>query len=232
MRQIITKGLASIYTDVPTLRPGTVGAYALAFVSVGVATALQVAIDPYVVGVSFITFFPSVIITTLISGFGAGVFCVVLSTAAASFFLLPPRLSFWIKNPADVMDLLLFIVEAFFYVILIVGMRLTIERYRELNQKLELQGTALRESEARLPVVVAELQHRTRNFISVASPRAQRSLVISLPAPSSGRFRCRGWRRLPVRRGRSVPGLAGPATIGRSRHCSARPEAQASSMQF
>ena len=29
MRQIITKGLASIYTDVPTLRPGTLEAYAL-----------------------------------------------------------------------------------------------------------------------------------------------------------------------------------------------------------
>jgi len=34
MRQIITKDLASIYTDVPTLRPWTVGALA----SAGVAT--------------------------------------------------------------------------------------------------------------------------------------------------------------------------------------------------
>jgi len=31
MRKIIKKGLASIYTDVPTLRAGTVEAYALAF---------------------------------------------------------------------------------------------------------------------------------------------------------------------------------------------------------
>jgi K+-sensing histidine kinase KdpD len=140
-----TQRLALFYIDIPALRPGTVGAYAFAFVSTGVAAVLRVAIDPYVVGVPFITFFPAVIITTLISGFGAGLFCVVLSTAAALFFLLPPRLSFYIANRADVMDLLLFIIEAFFYVILIVGLRFTIGRYRELNQKLEQQGMTLRE---------------------------------------------------------------------------------------
>jgi hypothetical protein len=50
MRQIITKGLASIYTDVPTLRTGTMEAYVLAFVSAGVAAAVRFAIDPYVMG--------------------------------------------------------------------------------------------------------------------------------------------------------------------------------------
>ena len=33
--------LALIYIDVPALRPGTVGAYLLAFGSVGIATALR-----------------------------------------------------------------------------------------------------------------------------------------------------------------------------------------------
>jgi hypothetical protein len=47
MRKIIMKGLASIYTDVPTLRPGTIEAYALAFVSAGVATVVRLAIDPF-----------------------------------------------------------------------------------------------------------------------------------------------------------------------------------------
>jgi len=41
-------------------------------------------------GVPFVTFIPVVIITTLISGFGAGLFCTVVSTALASFFVLPP----------------------------------------------------------------------------------------------------------------------------------------------
>ncbi len=66
--------LTSVYFDIPALRPGTVGAYALAFLCAGLATALRIAIDPYVVGVQFIMFFPAVIIATLISGFGAGLF--------------------------------------------------------------------------------------------------------------------------------------------------------------
>ena len=69
------------------------GAYALAFVSVAVATALRLAIDPYLVGAQFVTFFPATVMTTLISGFGAGFLCAVLSTAAADFFVLYPRWS-------------------------------------------------------------------------------------------------------------------------------------------
>jgi len=93
--------LALIYIDVPALRPGTVGAYFLAFVSVAVATALRLAVDPFVAGVQFITFYPAVIITTLIGGLGAGLFCVVLSVAAAVFFVLPPHWSFYVQDPSN-----------------------------------------------------------------------------------------------------------------------------------
>src|SRR5215470_6990699 len=82
--------LAQVYIDIPALRPGTVGAYAFAFLCAAIASALGGAIDPYVVGVPFVTFSPAVIIATLISGFGASVFFVVLSAASATFFLLPP----------------------------------------------------------------------------------------------------------------------------------------------
>jgi PAS domain S-box-containing protein len=116
MRQIITKGLASIYTDVPTLRPGSVEAYALAFASAGVATVVRLAIDPYVMGAECLPFFPAVIITALIGGRGAGLFCVVLSTAAVTFLQMPP------------LTLLLFVLLAIFIVILITRMRLAIER--------------------------------------------------------------------------------------------------------
>src|SRR5262252_7421919 len=94
--------LSYYYIDVPALRPGTVGAYAFASLCAAIGTALGVAIDPYVVGVPFVTFSPAVIIATLISGLGAGLFCVVLSAAAATFFLLPPQWSFHVESPADV----------------------------------------------------------------------------------------------------------------------------------
>ena len=138
----ITKRLPSFYIDIPALRPGTVGAYALALVSAGVATALRLAVDPYVVGAQFVTFFPAIVITTLISGFGAGFFCAVVSTAAADFFVLEPRWSFNVEDPATVADLLLFGPLAAYCAILIGRMRMAIER--------EQAERALRASKDRL----------------------------------------------------------------------------------
>ncbi len=125
------------FIDAPAQRPGTVGAYALAFLCAGLATALRVAIDPYVVGVQYITFFPAVIIASLIGGSGAGLFCVALSAAAASFLILPPRWAFYAEHPGELLALLLFIPVAISNVILIARIRFVIERYRELSRKLE-----------------------------------------------------------------------------------------------
>jgi hypothetical protein len=72
MRKTVAKRRPLFTSMSPLLRPGTVGAYALASVSVGVATPLRLAVDPYVVGSQFIAFFPAIAITSLISGFGAG----------------------------------------------------------------------------------------------------------------------------------------------------------------
>jgi two-component sensor histidine kinase len=147
---------------------------------------LRVAIHPYVVGVPFMTFFPAVIIVTLISGLGAGLFCVALSSAAATFFILPPSFSFYIERPADMADLLLFILVAVSIVICVAAMRSALEQYRELSRKLKEQGmalqqqsAALREGEERLQAVVAELQHRTRNLISVVGTLAKGTLRTS-----------------------------------------------------
>jgi hypothetical protein len=67
--------LIRFYIDIPALRPGTVGAYALAFVAAGVAKPLRLAIDPFVAGIEYIMFFPAVMIMTLISGFGTVLRC-------------------------------------------------------------------------------------------------------------------------------------------------------------
>jgi two-component sensor histidine kinase len=171
--------LPLIYVDVPWLRPGTVGAYAFAFVAVGVATALRLAIDPYIVGVQYVTFFPAVIITTLIGGLGAGLFSLVLSVGAAAFFVASPRFSFRIENLSDLLTTLLFVLITFSNVILIAGMRFAVERYRELTHKLEQQAGALCETEERLAVVAAELQHRTRNLISIVGTIADNTLRTS-----------------------------------------------------
>jgi PAS domain S-box-containing protein len=141
-----------LYIDVPALRPGTIGAYALAFVSVGVATALRLAVDPYLVGAQFVTFFPAIVITTLISGFRAGFLCALLSSAAADFFVLYPRwsFSFSVEDPANLADLLLFGPLAAYCVIVIARMRLAIER--------EQAERALRASKDRMQLALDAAQ--------------------------------------------------------------------------
>jgi PAS domain S-box-containing protein len=140
MRDNIAKTLRSLgYIDIPALRPGTVGAYTLAIVSVGVATALRVALDPYLLGAQFVTFYPAIAITTLISGFGAGFLSAMLSTAAADFFVLSPRFSFYVDDPAVVTDLLLFGPLATYCAFLIGRMRIAIEREQEKAHKERLQ---------------------------------------------------------------------------------------------
>ncbi len=96
--------------------------------AVGLATALRIALDPYVEGVQFITFFLVIVITAVISGFGAGLLAAVLGTAATDFFVLEPRFSLFSETTADLVELLLFGSLAFLCVMLITRMRSEIER--------------------------------------------------------------------------------------------------------
>jgi PAS domain S-box-containing protein len=139
-----------LYINVASMRPGTPGGYTLALVSVVVATLLRLAVDPFVIGVPFLTFWPALIITALTSGFRAGLLCVVLSTAAAVFFVIEPHLSFYIEHRADVAHLLLFVSLASFSVIVIAEMRNAIER--------EQAERALRESKERLQLALDTAQ--------------------------------------------------------------------------
>jgi PAS domain S-box-containing protein len=139
MGKTIWKRLRSFYVDVPALRPGTVGAYALAVGAVAAATVLRLALDPFVVGVQFITYYPAIVITTVISGFGAGFFCTVLSTAAAAFFVLEPRWAFMVEEPSKVVELILFGPLASYLVMIITRMRLAIEREQVEASKERLQ---------------------------------------------------------------------------------------------
>jgi PAS domain S-box-containing protein len=66
--------------------------------------------------------------TALVGGFGAGVFCVLLSGAAAWFFIVPQRFSFHIDDPAQAVALLLFALVALFTVIFAARMRFAIQR--------------------------------------------------------------------------------------------------------
>jgi PAS domain S-box-containing protein len=132
----ITPRLGLLNPDGPLVRPGSIRAYLVAFVSVGVAVGLRLAMAPYVEGLQFATFLPAVIITTLISGLGAGLLSIVLSLAAVAFFVLPPRLSFYVDQPGEVLALVLYALAMLFNVAIIIGMRFAVDRRRD-QQALE-----------------------------------------------------------------------------------------------
>jgi K+-sensing histidine kinase KdpD len=91
-----------------------------------------------------------VIVTTIISGLWAGLFCLLLSIGALAFFLLAPRFSFYLEDLSDVFTTLLFILLTFSNVILLAGMRFVIEGYQELSRDLEQRDRTLREKQNRL----------------------------------------------------------------------------------
>jgi PAS domain S-box-containing protein len=129
--------LASIYIDVPSLRPGTLGAYALAAVLALGALVARVALDPHVHGAQYVTVHPAVITATLISGLGAGLLCGAISVAGILFFILPPRFSFGFAVPGDELGFLLFGLVVLAEVTIAAAMRFNVERYRELSRTLE-----------------------------------------------------------------------------------------------
>jgi PAS domain S-box-containing protein len=131
------RGLTSIYIDIPALRPGTVGSYAFAVLCTLAALALRFAIDPHVVGAQYIVFLPAVTASTLVSGVRAGFVSTVLSFAAMIFLFLPPRLSFYVENPAEFPALALFALVMVSEVLVASGMRRALERYHELSRHLE-----------------------------------------------------------------------------------------------
>jgi PAS domain S-box-containing protein len=165
------RGLTSIYIDIPALRPGTVGGYAFAILCTLAALMLRLAIDPHVVGAQYIVFFPAVTAATLVSGVRAGFVSTVLSFAAVTFFFLPPRLSFYVANPAEFPALALFVLIMVFEVLVAAGMRRALERYHELSRHLEERVEA-RTAEAllhsrRLDVAHQRLQQTNDELLAV-----------------------------------------------------------------
>ena len=126
----------SLYVDLPHLGEGSFGSYGLAVAIVAFATVLRVALAPWLVGVQFITLFPSVIITAFLCGMRAGFFAVFLATLAAWYFILPLTFSQDREETAKIVALAFFVTIASLDVVLIGAMRAAIVRVRGFNTTL------------------------------------------------------------------------------------------------
>jgi len=125
-----------LYIDLPLARPGSLNAWLIAALVPGIATLLRLAIDPWVEGVQFITYFPLLIVVALACGYRAGMFAAILSTLGSWYFIVEPRRSFELAHAEDVLTLGLFLLTAVMMVSIAAATRLAIGRYHLLNESL------------------------------------------------------------------------------------------------
>jgi signal transduction histidine kinase len=125
-----------LYIDLPLARPGSLNAWLIALLVPGAATLLRLAIDPWVEGVQFITYFPLLILVALVCGFRAALLAALLSTAAAWYFIIAPRHSFALPRAEDGIGIVLFLATALMLVSIAGATRLAIGRYRALSGSL------------------------------------------------------------------------------------------------
>ncbi len=99
---------------------------------------------------AFITFYPAVMVAALLCGLGPGFLATALSALAADYWILPPRGSFAIANPAEAIALGLFAAMGIFISLVAEAYRRNQQRVAALKREVTLHETQqkLRQSEA------------------------------------------------------------------------------------
>jgi two-component sensor histidine kinase len=146
------------------LRPNSLHAYTFATVCIVAATLIRYAVD-FLGGeglAGFTSYFPAVLLSTLVGGRRGGIFAAVLGGLAVHYFFTPPLYELVTLSVADVVDLTLY-AGACALIILIV------HRYQIATVRL------VREDAQHL-TLAREQHHRLKNAVFVAEAVVQQSL--------------------------------------------------------
>ncbi len=135
------------------LRPGSPAALSVAILCVAAAALLRLAIDLIAPNsAAFATFYPAVLVATLMGGVSAGVAAILLSVAVGWWAFIEPQFQWFPLPPPDIARLSLFVASA--------GLIVWIaERYRQVVRRLD-------QEEHYRQVVVDELGHRVKNKLA------------------------------------------------------------------
>jgi signal transduction histidine kinase/CheY-like chemotaxis protein len=140
--------------------PAVAFALAALLASAGIVTRLV--LGPALRGFPFLSFFPAIMIATLIGGRRPGAFCAILSTLMAWYWLIDPVGSFRLVMPGGLIALILFSAIGALVVVLIDGLvkartkaRAHAAAYAQLNAELE-ERVAMRTSELTREIAVRE----------------------------------------------------------------------------
>ncbi len=135
------------------LRPGSPAAFSAAVLLVALATLLRLAIDFFVpTAVPFATYFPAVLLATLVGGVSAGIVAMLLGAVISYWIFMPPNFYLAPLTAEAAVDFALYA----FASLTIIWIA---EQYRRVVRKLN-------EEEHYRQVVVDELGHRVKNKLA------------------------------------------------------------------
>lgn len=146
----------------PRKNRGPFVGFAVAIAAAGLAVVLRLAIDPYVTGVQFITFFPAVMIVAYLCGSRAGLFATVLCALAGWYLFLEPFYSFAFTRPAEAVALASFLMVGSILALSIGGLTGALERERRYRERQRL--------------LADELNHRVKNNLTIVQSIARQTL--------------------------------------------------------
>ncbi|MET0180068.1 MAG: sensor histidine kinase [Novosphingobium sp.] len=133
---------------------------AIVVAAVIVPTVLRIAIDNGVNGIPFVTYFPTIVIASLIVSWEYATACAILSAVVAVWWFVP-QVGPWIENSASIMIVALFLVSCALLIATGQALRRMVRDFVALSQR-----------EAHLNT---ELQHRVKNMLAVVQALAQQS---------------------------------------------------------
>ncbi len=146
--------------SLPQRPPSLLAQAAIAVASIAGGTLVHLLLEPALVGVPFVTFFPAVLVASVFGGVVAGSAALVLGAAVAGYLWLEPQGEFGLTR-LSATTLVVFLAMG---AIVVFGAHL-----------LQVAAAMARESEARADLVSREMQHRIGNKLALVQAVARLS---------------------------------------------------------
>ena len=129
--------------------------YTLVFASIVLTTVIRFGLDPFLGRRgAFIVFFPALVFSAWVGGWGGGLAALVLAAAAATYFFISPNHTFTITDSADRVTLLIFIVVGLAVSAINASQRKAHREAEDSAEEARTAALALRQSEARKSAVL------------------------------------------------------------------------------
>ncbi len=129
--------------------------YLVVFASVALSTLARFTLTPALGGqAAFTIYFPALVLSAWVGGWGGGLVALALSTLAATYYFLSPTHALVIAERSDQVSLLVFMVVGLSVSALSSSQRKARQRAEELAADATRSGFALRDSEARKAAVL------------------------------------------------------------------------------